>query len=203
MNCNSQDIVSEIKNILAKLISELKERDGCEFNERYIHHFFSYHLQSLHPIKFDGTGEFHPEWATAKKGTKRNAKYRKFYRDDKNGSSGFIDFVIGSIETPKVAIEFKCSKSFNKKGAIYDYMKLLDARNKFDTAVSIDIYYCRKSEIRAEYLNNNISEAIERLGKQYAHNRNRYFWTIHIKDNSIIKFECLNKNNEFKIIDNL
>ena len=198
MNLNSQNIVEEIKKILAKLITELKEGDRSEFNERYIHHFFSYHLQNLYPLKFDGMGEFHPEWATAKKGTRRNAKYRKFYRDDENGYSGFIDFIIGPIETPKVAIEFKCSKSFNRDGAIYDYMKLLDARNEFDTAVSIDIYYGRKTEIKSEHLNKNISEAIKRLGEQYAHNRNRYFWTIHIKDNSIIKFECLNNNIEFQ-----
>ncbi len=143
-------------------------------------------------------GEFHPEWATAKKGTRRNAKYRKFYRDDENGYSGFIDFIIGPKETPKVAIEFKCSKSFNKEGVIYDYMKLLDARNKFDKAVSICIYYGGKTEIKAERLNENISEAIKRLGEQYAHNRDRYFLAIQVKDNAIIKFECLNTNIEFQ-----
>lgn len=195
------EIINTLDEILRELLQELKGQENIDVNERYIHHYFSCRLQhTRYPIKFNEPCELHPEWATARLGTLRNAKYskkNKAYKIDDSGSSGFIDLAIGSVEKPFVGIEFKTSKSYYPEGVIYDYMKLLDKNVNIDSAVAIDIYYGRKSKLTSEELNDNIQEAQSRLGERYEKARDRYLWVIQICGRELTVFKCSGKSESF------
>lgn len=75
------DIVGHISyTIIHKiLIDALRQMElmnpDSHFNERYLHHYFSREIQKYIPVSFSKSCQLHPEWATAVKGTRRNAKY--------------------------------------------------------------------------------------------------------------------------------
>lgn len=197
-------MIEIIKLILGEFIKEFSPSTTTSYNERYIHHYFSHRLQNKFPIVFNSINicMLHPEWATAKKGTNRCAFYYKSgskYLPSDKGASGFIDFAIGNLESPIVGIEFKMSKSFNKDGAIFDYTKLLDNRNRLDLAISIDIYYRRSKEIKVESLNENLQNATNILkDSKKLSNRQHYFWVIEYYKDKVNIFKS--SGNELKFI---
>lgn len=91
------------------------------------------------------------------------------------------------------------SKSFNKDGAIFDYTKLLDNRNRLDLAISIDIYYGRSKEIKVESLNENLQNATNILkDSKKLSNRQHCFWVIEYYKDKVNIFKS--SGNELKFI---
>ena len=206
-NTSSYD---DILDILRQFVDEL---DSCETithcNERYLHHYFSHKLQSKYEISFDGKSLIHPEWATAKKGTARNAKYkegRKHYLvDQTNGTSGFIDLAVGNLDNPEIAIEFKMSESLDTKGIEYDYLKLLDGRNPFTKSVSIVVLYGRKSKsmtIYSEHLPSCVKDAVQRLNENGIQARSEFaFFVIEFFNGNAYIHRCETQDGVFKEIN--
>lgn len=180
---------------------------SSHFNERYLHHYFSSQILKEHPIEFSDTCQFHPEWATEVKNTGRKAKYlrtgKKYCVDDVKGSSGFVDFALGSLDSPYCGIEFKMSTIFNKEGVIYDYMKLLDSWNPFNNVVSVVVYYGHKKHsewMAADKLTDCVLEAERRLGsrkKAEGPSIHIHFIVAEIYERNATIFECTQENGTF------
>lgn len=165
-----------ISGVIEQLISELKDIDfGAHYNERYLHHRFSWLLQNKYKeyrISFSKECQFHPEWATCINGERGGGWYKEEegqYYPRNDGGAGFIDFAVGNVKNPDSAIEFKMSNSFNREGVIYDYMKLLDKKNSITSSFSLVVYYGRAMHsinIEVENLNSCVNEALNRLGSR-------------------------------------
>lgn len=172
----------EVKTIIDQMISEIKDfkvLDTIHWNERYLHHRFSKLIQNneLYEIKLNNKeNKLHPEWATSIKDIRSGGLYaekndsyelRKSYKENKKdrngGNPGFIDFAIGDFNAPDYAIEFKMAKYMDEKRFVFDYMKLLDNRNKFKNVVSLSIVHGRKTKLTDKKLNDNLKEAKEKL----------------------------------------
>lgn len=188
----------EIDEHILKLIENLRHIDrNAHLNERYIHHLFSRQIQKDYPIELNCESQLHPEWATSIKGKREGGLYKKkgnsYEIVESDGSPGFIDFAIGNAENPNYAIEFKMSTKFNREGLIYDYMKLLDGRNKIRRAISLAVYYGHSTHSRicnADVLNKCFDNAIERLKNNFTDRPYRFF-LVEIIDGKIAKrFEC-------------
>lgn len=178
------------------------------FNERYLHHYFSREIQKYIPVSFSKNCQLHPEWATAVKGTRRNAKYlwtNEGYTIDERGSSGFVDFAIGDLENPYCGVEVKMSTKIDTKGVIYDLMKLLDNRNKFKEAVSMIVYYghVNKSKLmRTDTLDNLLYTSKKLLeGGRLADNRNLHIIVAEINKEGSTFYECQGMNDKFSLFD--
>ena len=197
----------DIESIFKKLIEELKNIDNdAHLNERYLHHRFSFLLQQdeKYRITFSSKDLFHPEWATYIKDKRNGGRYydegnRKYLvktdeffekdpKKDKRHDSGFIDFVIGFSNQPYCGIEFKMSKSIDKKGLIYDFMKLLDPKNKIDIGYSLAVYYGRKSKPCVFYstIKQCLEEAKCRLEAREKPLNNYHFYAIEVFDRQIV-----------------
>lgn len=170
-----QDVIDILRNAVSEIVSM---PCGLHFNERYLHHYFSREIQKKIPIHFSEDNYFHPEWSTTKNNPDNPAKYKRDgvtwdYHIDENGSSGFIDFAIGPLSNPTIAIEFKMSNSFDTKGVAYDYLKLLDSRNPFEIAVSLVIVYglSPKSTITPE---KKLDKAYEKAKTELSKHPNRF-----------------------------
>jgi hypothetical protein len=119
---------------------------GPMLNERYLHHFLSRHLHGdgdLLPLTGDhGAVVLHPEWPTRKK--KPDMPFGRYrftsgkYLPDENGSAGFIDFALGRYEAPDVAVEMSLKGGWDGEEIVYDFVKLLDGRNPFKYALSLN-----------------------------------------------------------------
>lgn len=170
-----QDVIDNLRNAVAEIVSMPRD---LHFNERYLHHYFSREIQKKEPVQFSDEANFHPEWSTTKNNPDNPAKYKRddkrdYHIDDENGSSGFIDFVIGPVKKPSIAIEFKMSNSFDTKGVAYDYLKLMDSRNPFETSVSLVIVYglSPKSKITPE---KKLNEAYIKAKNEFKKQQNRF-----------------------------
>lgn len=183
----------DISLIIQRTLTGLEGLDSTiHFNERYLHHYFSYIIRENYPISFSSGYGLHPEWATFIKDEREYARYlfhgSHYIPVENNGYSGFIDFAIGKADKPDYAIEFKLSPKFNKEGIIFDYLKLLDKRNPFSEVFSVIVYYGHKSHSRfceAEVLNICIQEARKRLGNLFIL-RPHHFHVIEIIKGRII-----------------
>jgi len=122
-------------------------RANTFLNERHIHHRFSYSFQKKYShslaLGHIEKGMLHPEWPTIKKvraqnygGYKKNAQ--KEYVPSLRGA-GFIDFAIGDYESPDIGIEFSLKQSWSREEVTFDFLKLLDKRNPFKIAISLNI----------------------------------------------------------------
>ena len=210
-----------VEEIIEQLINELRtitEPNSIHWNERYLHHKFSYLVQkeSNYEINItDAKSSFHPEWATSIKGIRDGGLYakveneydtrplRKGKKDDSNGGSpGFIDFAIGDFMNPECAIEFKMAKNMDAKGFVFDYMKLLDNRNNFEKAISLSVVYGRKTPLKKEELDDNLNKAIEKLGEYLDKERRTFcFYVIQINEgNQPFEWKCENIETGFKHI---
>ena len=136
---------------------------GWMMNERYFHHLFSSRLQAQ-GISSDITNlnsllQLHPEWPTCKKKTGLcYAWYRyndgKYFckRDGSDGSAGFVDFAIGDYQKPEIGIEFCIKHSWHNEEVIYDFLKLMDARNPFSVGLSYTAIIREKNVSRGKDL---------------------------------------------------
>ena len=188
-----------IENHILSLLGELKHIDSsAHLNERYLHHLFSRIIQQEYPVSLTGKSYLHPEWATYinRNNRRDGGRYRKKdgkYIITEDGSSGFIDFVIGHDETLDYAIEFKMSTIFNHEGLVFDFMKLLDSRNKFEKAISFAVYYGHSShsnQCEVRVLNECLEEAKSRLC-EYFINRPHWFVFLEITIGGVAsRYDC-------------
>ena len=137
-----------VEKKIEQLISDLrtiKDPNSIHWNERYLHHKFSYLVQKESGFEInvtDAPSKFHPEWATSIKDKRDGGFYarndngyeprdkRKDSKDDsKGGNPGFIDFAIGDFDKPEYAVEFKMAKNMDAKGFAFDYMKRRQKRS--------------------------------------------------------------------------
>ena len=200
----------KIETIIKQLIDDLKtirEPNSKHWNERYLHHMFSYLVQQKTDYRIDITGaedsSFHPEWATSIKVRReeggvyakikidgkeeyeprnsRKSSRKKTQEDQTVGTSGFIDFAIGCFNNPDYAIEFKMAKNMDAKGFAFDYMKLLDSRNKITKAISLCVIYGRKEKLEKTDLDANLEFAKDKLkNKGYLAKRDFCFYVLKI-----------------------
>ena len=211
-----------IEKIIEQLINDLrtiKEPNSIHWNERYLHHKFSHLVQKESDYEInitDAKSLFHPEWATSIKGIRDEGGFytrsengyeprpsRKASKEDsKGGSPGFIDFAIGDFNNPDYAVEFKMAKNMDAKGFVFDYMKLLDNRNKFKKEViSLSVVLGRKTELKVKDLNDNLEDAKAKLGKYLSKHDDRkvLFCVIQIDEGKRpIEWKCENIETGFK-----
>ena len=194
---------SEVFKIL-KEINDSGVINACR-NERYLHHYFTRKIQNTYPIVYEDFAQckLHPEWATLIKGIRNGGgKYKKKekeYRiDEADGTSGFIDFALGSYDSPEIGLEFKVCRGWIFQSLVFDYMKLLDSVNSIEKAVSFSIIYREKnhsSELSLDKINETITALTDRLGCRLATSRKFLFWIIEIVPNG--------KKNKSWYCDNL
>ncbi len=127
---------------------------GPKLNERYLHHFMSHVMQKRRGIldlqSTKGELLLHPEWPTWKKRTK--VFFGQYQGQKKNGrkefhpvtlqqrGAGFIDFALGQYNSPEVAIELSLKNDWDHEKVVYDFVKLLDGRNRtFRAVISCNI----------------------------------------------------------------
>lgn len=194
-----------------KILNEIYNLDFNEFcaNERYLHHYFSKLIQEKNPIIYNDLTncKLHPEWATANQFRVNGGKYKnenKIYIIHNNGTSGFIDFVLGEYNNPLIGIEFKSSKSWNFQSIVFDYMKLLDKSNNIRTVISFSIIYREKglsNKLTLEKINETIFELKKRLNGRLNLNRKFLFWIVEISLNSKVKnsWYCTNLDKNFSV----
>ncbi len=125
---------------------------GQMMNERYFHHLFSSNLRAQ-GIPVDITGEtallqLHPEWPTCKESTGLDyGRYRNIndkYYPVVDGGAGFLDFTVGNYLCPDIGIEFTAKHSWCGEEVVYDFIKLMDARNPFKVGLSYNAIMRRK-----------------------------------------------------------
>ena len=157
--------------------------------------------------------KFHPEWATAIVGTREGGYYRgtnhgyevrhepkKSRTDPDGGTPGFIDFAVGDFNSPICAIEFKMAKSMDSKGYVFDYMKLLDRRNKIEKVISLSVVYERNTPIEPKDLNAILDKATTELKSHdcLSDDRPFRFIVIQIKGEEHHVWECSSEDHDMK-----
>ncbi|RZV38331.1 MAG: hypothetical protein EVJ48_07205 [Candidatus Acidulodesulfobacterium acidiphilum] len=192
-----QQIGIELKvlNLICEIAEEI-ENNHAEFNERYLHHFFSNKLQNIiSPINLYGNISetiLHPEWPTYKETSGITCSKYKNSNVGKNGMGGHIDFAIGEYKKPHIGIEFKLSNNWNNDGMVFDFLKLMDKKNPFKTSLSLAIILREKKLSKNGYLhdlvnhyNSSISEAKKRLGTNLCGaERKLYFIITEVETNN-------------------
>lgn len=204
----------EVVKVVLEFAQSLRNSD-LMLNERYLHHFFTHRLQTMQNL-LNLTGDrdtitLHPEWPTYKIQTKlRFGQYRRRnrrYHPDENGTAGFIDFAIGSYYRPDIGIEFTLKFGWSQEEIVYDFLKLLDPKNPFKTAISFNVILRHGRLVRGEslknlekHMNGAFSEAVERLKiKSIDFPRELYFVITEIaKDNSRRHWHCDQASGKFK-----
>lgn len=190
---NSEAIAGVLNDLMKEL--SLLPQNGKNFNERYLHHYFSQHLSSNCSIVFGEEAGLHPEWSTSKHGnvTYKHDQNGGYVREHiKRGWSGFIDFVIVNSDGSLVGIEFKCGESINQKGVVFDYQKLLDKDNEFSCIFSFVVCDRRK---RADYqdaagiLKKCLNEAQIKLGDNQT-NAECHLWYFEMRKDTALRIEC-------------
>jgi hypothetical protein len=154
-----------------------------------LHHYFSHKIQECYPINYNDvvSSKLHPEWPTNKTSTGIDGgKYKKvgkIYEISDAGSAGFIDFAIGDYLQPEIAVEFKTRFGWNRKGIVFDFMKLMDAKNPFKTCVSFNLIFRKDGLAKGGFLaalTNAKQEFQTRLGDRLATDREFLFWIVEI-----------------------
>ncbi len=212
----------DVEKIIEQVINDLKtikNPNSIHWNERYLHHKFSFLVQKESDYEInitDAKNSFHPEWATSIKGIRDGGFYakvengyeikplRKIKKDDfEGGRSGFIDFAIGNFDNPDYAVEFKMAKNMNAKKVVFDYMKLLDNRNNIKEVISLSVVLGRKAKLETKDLNDNLEEAKKRLGQYISQHSDKkvLFFVIQINEGEQpCEWKCENIEDGFKCI---
>ena len=221
MNNWSSSLANEILRIIVDIAESTINR-GLIFNERYLHHWFSYVLriqpeplgsEMLDLPEKNATITLHPEWPTYKKQTglhygqykKQNGKY--FPTSD--GTAGFIDFAIGDYKKPEIGVEFSLKFGWSNEEIVYDFLKLLDGKNPFKTSISLNVILRKDKLAQGGYLedlqnhiNDVYKEAVRRLGGDVVapDERDLYLIVTEIaKDNSRRHWHFDKASNRFEI----
>lgn len=131
------DLWKAAVNAVTKALSIVHH--GSMLNERYLHHYLSRLLQESHPL-LDLAGptgdiKLHPEWPTFKKATgieggRYKGDKKRYTPDDVTGTEGAIDFALGDYDHPEIGIELLLKEKWDGNEVAFDFLKLLDGRNK-------------------------------------------------------------------------
>jgi hypothetical protein len=158
--------------------------------------------------------ELHPEWPTYKKQTglifgkysKENGKYQP----DSKGKAGFIDFAIGDYEKPEIGIEFSLKYGWSNEEMVYDFLKLLDGKNPFKAAISLNIILRKDHLARGarltdleSHMNSALHEAMYRLKKGVCTEKRKlqFIITEIAKHNTRRHWVCNEINGKFEKTD--
>jgi hypothetical protein len=189
---NMKEVIEILKGIFGATVIP----NHCQ-NERYLHHYFSRKIQECYPINYNNVvnSKLHPEWPTYKTSTGIYCgRYKNvngnYQIDDTEGTAGFIDFAIGDYYQPEIAVEFKTGFGWNTEGIVFDFMKLMDAKNPFKTCVSFNIIFRDNGLAQGGFLaalNGQIDGAKQEfqqsLGGRLAADREFLFWIVEIAAN--------------------
>jgi len=178
------DVVSSIKAI-AGTIDFASLGPYLMLNEDYLRHYLSAILNwdfrllnltgAIQPV------QLHPEWPTYKEqthldygryGQLTNGEGETEYWPKEHGSAGFIDFTIGDYVSPEIGIELTMEYGWTHEEIVYDFIKLMDARNPFKVAISYNVllrpagFVDRVDEPQhlLDNMNRAIADASARLG---------------------------------------
>lgn len=182
----------EVVELCLEIANSIQHR-GLMLNERYLHHYFSHLLQEkwnlMNLTDAKEEIELHPEWPTYKKQT--NLCYGQYvkeggkYLPSKNGTAGFIDFAVGNYKKPYIGIEFSLKYGWSNEEIVYDFLKLLDNKNPFDTSISLNLIFRPAQLVRGEnladlerHMNNAFDEAVKRLGNGVCNESRELFFII-------------------------
>jgi hypothetical protein len=172
-------------------IAEQIKHQGFMLNERYLHHYFSRCIPRNGYLNLADNGDIlvHPEWPTYKKQTDLTySRYKRVqgkYRPHPEGTAGFIDFGIGLYHKPLDGIEFTLKYGWSHEEVVYDFLKLMDAKNPFTTGISYNVIFRKRRLSRGKRLlrferrmNEVVTEAKTRLQDQECGEDRRLFFMI-------------------------
>jgi hypothetical protein len=204
---------NEVTQLIVQIAKTIRHR-GFMLNERYLHHHFSHLLQqkrNMLNLSEDAAIELHPEWPTYKKQT--GLQFGQYltvngkYQPDPKGTAGFIDFAIGDYYTPEIGIEFSLKYGWSNEEIIYDFLKLMDRKNPFQLAISLNIIFRKRNLARKagltnleNHINNALEEAAHRLKKELCDNNRKILFIITeiAKDNTRRHWTCSKINGKFE-----
>ena len=217
-------VLQRVLTIIAEIARDLPYH-GLMLNERYIHHYFSNRLQehddhapNLLNVMGPAAGiMLHPEWPTYKEATGLDfGRYRKIdgqYRPVDDGQKGgFLDFAVGDYNSPEIGIEFKLKPSWSNTGIVYDFVKLLDSRNRSLMAVVSFTVILRPNGLPmgnyVQYFQDlahaAYQEAVDRLGHWCCGDeRRRWFIFSEIATDARRNWLCDNANGVFGPIEQI
>jgi hypothetical protein len=210
MEESTQNEVAKLILITAKTIGN----KGFMLNERYLHHYFSHLLQQkwdMLNLSEDSKLKLHPEWPTYKKQTGlqygQYAKTNGKYLPDAAGTAGFIDFAIGDYCKPQIGIEFSLKYGWSNEEMTYDFLKLLDRRNPFKMAISLNLILREHGLTHGagltdleNHMNSALQQATLRLKEQTCVERRKLLFVITeiAEDNTRRHWICNNMNGKFE-----
>lgn len=189
--------VKEVLKIILDIANSIKY--SPTLNERYLHHYFSHIIQvKYRSLNLEGSMldiHLHPEWPTFKKTAAISyGRYKNkegHYRLDDEGTAGFIDFAVGEYRGPEIGIEFSLKYGWSHEEIVYDFIKLLDKKNPFKTAISFNIIFRKNGLVRGKYLddleermNEALREARDRLSGRWDESREAYLIIVEIDNNN-------------------
>jgi len=183
---------------LEAVLTAVNDCLGMEFhgpllNERYLHHFISYRLQEqIGGLDLTQASErlvIHPEWPTFKAGG--NLAYGRYrasgdkYDPVDDGTAGFIDFALGDYSSPAIGLEITLKSGWTHEEIVYDFVKLLDGRNPFESVISLNVLLRpkgvavagRQDRLRRRMLE-AYEEAVTRLGSWACDRSRRQFLLV-------------------------
>ncbi|MEW5821684.1 MAG: hypothetical protein AB1782_15935 [Cyanobacteriota bacterium] len=168
-------------------------------NEKYIHHYFTRLMQEsfskIDLVKIN-TNKLFPEWPTYNKFV--GNEYARYHYDQKKknffkqhkGYSGYIDFAIGSYNSPDIGVEFTLEEGWYNEAVIFDFLKLLDYDNPFKTVFSLNIIMRKKDLTKGkalinfeEKINQTLLEVRNRLNDNIDNNKEYHFIISEISNN--------------------
>jgi len=133
----------------------------------------------------------HPEWPTYKEavGSLTGGRYARpdkktFWPVEDGRKGGFIDFALGAYSQPETGVEFMLKPSWSNEETVFDFMKLLDARNSsFKHVVSFGIVLRANglptdAETYRSLADKALAEAVRRLGQFYKQGDRAIYFVI-------------------------
>jgi hypothetical protein len=82
--------------------------------------------------------------------------------NEAEGTEGAIDFALGDYLSPSIGIELSMKESWSHNEAVYDYLKLLDGKNKsFKHVVSLNVLMRRAKKLSQAGRRENIYQAMK------------------------------------------
>jgi hypothetical protein len=205
---------TEVAQLVFQTAKSIRHK-GLMLNERYLHHYFSHLLQQKWNM-LNLTGDhpailLHPEWPTYKKQTGLQfGQYSKMngkYQPDLEGTAGFVDFAIGDYNKPEIGIEFSLKYGWSNEEMVYDFLKLLDGKNPFKMAISLNINFRRYSLVRGagltdleSHMNRALDEAVHRLKNGICIDERKLLFTITeiAKNNTRRHWVCNEMHGKFE-----
>lgn len=205
---------TEVVQLILEIAKSIRHK-GIMLNERYLHHYFTHLIQQKENIlrlsEDSPKIKLHPEWPTYKKQT--GLQFGQYlhakggFQPDPMGTAGFIDFAIGDYYKPEIGIEFSLKYGWSNEEIIYDFLKLLDRNNPFNTVISLNIIFRKHGLVRGagrvdfeNHINRALHEATHRLKRNLCTDGRKLLFIITeiAQDNTRRQWVCNNINSNFE-----